>query len=293
MDAPQVAGPVSVSMETVDPQTFETLYVQQPSSSSTTKVPSGTTHLVAEKGNTIYDSELQLLLDCVKKDKAKSVVDHPTFKHGSFLLYTQRGLLETMPLTYTCMSVSGNASVQEPNFHTIGHLPKEPNHSSAPMATLSKTSGYKFPSAASIKPSKQLSMSFDSSSLSRLPLPLIDILVFPKELMMQIDSMKSGASYSVVIKFPYPVALTDLSIPSASTMSSVSVEVWRGEDDEEGEGVRVAHSSEIKERSLMLGNLLPPPVCQFVKVLKHLVQLATYVTFEVAVREMFCDGYGT
>ena len=252
-------------METIDPQTLETLYVQQPS--STAKVPSGTTHLVAEKGNTIYDSELQLLLDCAKKDRTKAIDDHPTFKHGSFLLYTQRGLLETMPLAYSCMSVSGNATVQEPNFHTIGNLSQEPKHPSAPVGTLSKTSGYKFPSATSMKPSKKILTSSDTSSLSRLPPPLTDILVFPKELMMQIDSVKSGASYSVVIKFPYPVALTDLSIPYSSTMSSVSVEVWRGDVGEEGVGVRVAHSSEIKERSLMLGNFMPPPVCQFVKVM--------------------------
>ena len=249
--------------------------------------------VIADKGgHTIYDMELQLLLDCSKKTKAqavKAIDEHPTFKHGSFLLFAQRGLLETLPLHYQCVSVSGNVSVQEANVHTLPNVPEgAPSTSSgAPVVAVSKTMGYNFPTTTANtattsssmgggrkvdKPSSSSSSTVTTTSASeraqkmqRMPEVLSNILVSAKELVMQIPSLKSGLSYSVVIKFPHRIYLTDISIPAAMYMSSVSVDVWL-EEGGEGEAVRVAHSSEIKERSMILGNLMPTPFCQFAKV---------------------------
>ena len=227
------------------------------------------THIIADKrSHTIYDSELQLLLDCSEKTEAqasKSIDECTTFKHGSFLLYSQRGLLETHPLEYTCISVSGNVTVQEP---TIQSVASAPEGMSAPTHTLevNKTMGYNFPAAEEQKEKKGAQFEAQGGSVSQpVPAALSNILVMPKELVMHIESLKSGAAYSAVLRLPYPVALTDLSIPSTSFMSSVSVDVWP-EDEGGREVVRVAHSSEIRDKSLMLGNLMPPPVCQFIKV---------------------------
>ena len=101
--------------------------------------------------------------------------------------------------------------------------------------------------------------------MQRMPTILSDILVSAKELVMQIQSLKSGMAYCAVLKFPHPLYLTDISIPAAVYMSSVSVDVWLVEGGE-SDSMRVAHSSEIKERSMILGNLMPPPLCQFAKV---------------------------
>ena len=243
--------------------------------------------MIADKGgHTIYDMELQLLLDCSKKTKAqavKAIDEHSTFKHGSFLLFTQRGLLETLPLHYQCISVSGNASVQEANVHTLPNVPEgaPSTTSGAPVVAVSKTMGYSFPtttantatttSMGGRKVDKSSSSSAATTSVSeraqmqRMPEVLSNILVSAKELVMQIPSLKSGLAYSVVLKFPHPIYLTDISIPAAVYMSSVSVDVWL-EEGGEGEAVRVAHSSEIKERSMILGNLMPAPFCQFAKV---------------------------
>ena len=252
--------------------------------------------VIADKGgHTIYDMELQLLLDCSKKTKAqavKAIDEHPTFKHGSFLLFAQRGLLETLPLHYQCVSVSGNVSVQEANVHTLPNVPEgaPSTTSGAPVVAVSKTMGYNFPTTTANTATTSSSMgggrkvdkpsSSSSSSTStvpttsaseraqkmqRMPEVLSNILVSAKELVMQIPSLKSGLSYSVVIKFPHRIYLTDISIPAAMYMSSVSVDVWL-EEGGEGEAVRVAHSSEIKERSMILGNLMPAPFCQFAKV---------------------------
>ena len=232
--------------------------------------------------------ELQLLLDCSKKTKAqamKAIDEHSTFKHGSFLLFTQRGLLETLPLRYQCISVSGNASVQEANVHTLPNIPEgaPSTTSGAPVVAVSKTMGYSFPTTAANTSTSMGGRKVDKSSSStattsateraqmqRMPGILSDILVSAKELVMQIPSLKSGLAYSVILKFPHPIYLTDISIPAAVYMSSVSVDVWL-EEGGEGEAVRVAHSSEIKERSMILGNLMPAPFCQFAKVITHSV----------------------
>lgn len=247
---------------------------------------SSTLQVIADKGgHTIYDMELQLLLDCSKKTKAqavKAIDEYSTFKHGSFLLFSQRGLLETLPLQYQCISVSGNASVQEANVHTLPTVPEgaPSTTSAAPVVAVSKTMGYSFPSTTSTTGGRKVDKSAASSSstagsssssvteraqMQRMPSVLSDIFVSAKELVMQIQSLKSGLAYSAFLKFPHPIYLTDISIPAAVYMSSVSVDVWL-EEGGESDSVRVAHSSEIKERSMILGNLMPSPLCQFAKV---------------------------
>lgn len=235
-------------------------------------VPAGTTHIVTDKGgHTIYDSELKLLLDSKKTElqSKKFVEDFTTYKHGSFLLYSQRGLLETLPLTYACLSVTGNATVLEPNIHT---LPQAPEHqpTQTQVSLVPKTTGYSYPLGPVETDQQKQEFTLhkrhvSSSSVHPIPQILTDISITPKELMMQIESLKSGVAYSALLKFAQPVALTDISIPATGSMSSVSVDVWL-EPDGERACVRVAQSSEIKTRSLMMGNMTPPPVCQYVKV---------------------------
>ena len=236
---------------------------------TTASAPPVSTHVIADKrSHTIYDSELQLLLDCSEKtdaQAAKAIDEFTTFKHGSFLLYGQRGLLETHPLRYSCVSVSGNATVQEPIVQGATSIP-EGVPTVTHVAEGSKTLGYQFPAAESKRGKKKAPFEAEKGTLSQpIPAALADILVLPKEQVMHVDALKSGLAYSAVLKFPYPVALTDISIPTTSFMSSVSVDVWGGEGGQ-SEAVRVAHSSEIHDKSLMLGNLMPPPLCQYAKV---------------------------
>ena len=269
-----------------------------PSQPGSSLVPS---HVATDRSpHSIYDFELQLLLDSSKKksdlEKAKlssangkagasngkaskTIYDFPTYKHGSFLLYNQRGLLETLPLSYTCVSIAGSASVLEPSVYTMQQIP-EPlpqSHQSLGAGSISKTSGYKYPSSsefpktsgdsggASIPDYKADHL---SSSAAPPPLPQIlsNISSTPKELVMQIDSLKSGMAYSAVIKFVQPVLLTDLSIPSTNNMASVSVDVWLHPQDQ-ASPIRIAQSAEVKSKSVMLGMLSPPTPCQFVKVM--------------------------
>ena len=172
--------------------------------------------------------------------------------------------------------------MQEANVHTLPTVPEgaPSTTSAAPVVAVSKTMGYSFPSTTSTTGGRKVDKSAASSSstagsssssvteraqMQRMPSVLSDIFVSAKELVMQIQSLKSGLAYSAFLKFPHPIYLTDISIPAAVYMSSVSVDVWL-EEGGESDSVRVAHSSEIKERSMILGNLMPSPLCQFAKV---------------------------
>lgn len=161
-------------------------------------------------------------------------------------------------MEYSCVSFSGNTTVQEPASQPVPAATVEGLTTMTPPVT--KTSGYHFPTAGGKKQER-------SEGIVSQPVPpiLTDIKVLPKELMMQIDAVQSGVAYSVVIRFPQLIALTDISIPPAMVMSSVSVDVWM-EKGGEGKAVRVVHSSEIKDKSVAIGNLMPPPLCQFAKV---------------------------
>lgn len=230
--------------------------------------------LLVSNGNTIYDSELQLLTDRTEQSVQKVVEEYSTFKHGSFLLYPQRGLLDTFPLEYTCHKVSGNATVKAPNMKTIRKSASETTTSSVPMTPITNTSGYHFPTVSGPSSKKPDKVTLDTSSQERnsnspLPSSLSNISVFPQELVMHIDSVKSGASYAVTLKLgSCEVALTDLCIQSSNVMSSVCVEVWSCKGEEHN-AVRVAYSSELAHKSLSLGNISPPPICQFVKVSEY------------------------
>lgn len=157
-------------------------------------IPAGTTHVVTDKGgHTIYDSELKLLLDSKKTESEgrKFIEDFTTYKHGSFLLFSQRGLLETLPLTYTCLTVTGNATIIEPSIHTLPHVADhQPLQTQASF--IPKTSGYNYPSA-DMGGSQQARVRGVSAPVqspdSTHPIPqiLTDISTTPKELMMQVQ----------------------------------------------------------------------------------------------------------
>jgi len=286
-----------VQFEGLSNVTVPSSYTPTPNPRSSTLAP---THIATDKSpHSIYDFELQLLLESSKKKSdlenakssstggktgetqgkaSKTIYDFPTYKHGSFLLYNQRGLLETLPLSYTCVSITGSATVLEHSVYAMQQIP-EPlpqSHLSLGASSISKTSGYKYPSCSELPKTRLhsaeasvLDHDADHLSSSAAPPPFPQILAnissTPKELVMQIDSLKSGMVYSAVIRFVQPVLLTDLSIPSTSNMASVTVDVWLHLQDQ-ATPVRIAQSTEVKSKSVMLGMLSPPTPCQFVKV---------------------------
>lgn len=73
-----------------------------------------------------------------------------------------------------------------------------------------------------------------------------------------------GARRFVTLDFGRPVLLTDALIPTCGDLASLSIDIWTL--GEEVDGRRLVVATDISTHSLILHDLLPPPVCRFMKV---------------------------
>ena len=86
----------------------------------------------------------------------------------------------------------------------------------------------------------------------------------PQAQMLVMERLHSGARHHVVLDFGCIVQLTDILIPSCAELSSLSIDVWiRGEEQD---AQRIAVVPDIDLVNCVLKDLLPPPLCQYVKV---------------------------
>ncbi|XP_028983369.1 baculoviral IAP repeat-containing protein 6 isoform X2 [Betta splendens] len=79
-----------------------------------------------------------------------------------------------------------------------------------------------------------------------------------------IERMHSGARRFVTLDFGRPVLLTDALIPTCGDLASLSIDIWTL--GEEIDGRRLVVATDISTHSLILHDLLPPPVCRFMKI---------------------------
>jgi len=68
----------------------------------------------------------------------------------------------------------------------------------------------------------------------------------------------------VTLDFGRPILLTDVLIPTCGDLASLSIDIWTL--GEEVDGRRLVVATDISTHSLILHDLLPPPVCRFMKV---------------------------
>uniref|UniRef100_A0A8C4Q1J4 Dual E2 ubiquitin-conjugating enzyme/E3 ubiquitin-protein ligase BIRC6 n=1 Tax=Eptatretus burgeri TaxID=7764 RepID=A0A8C4Q1J4_EPTBU len=86
----------------------------------------------------------------------------------------------------------------------------------------------------------------------------------PAHQSMVIERMHAGARRFVTLDFGRSVLLTDVLIPACPDLSSLAVDIWaRGE---EVDGCRLVMAPDIGTHALILHDLLPPPICRFVKI---------------------------
>ena len=74
----------------------------------------------------------------------------------------------------------------------------------------------------------------------------------------------AGARRFVVLDFGKPVMLTDLVIPACNDLASLCIDSWV--QSEEVDGQRLVVTTDIGYRSLVLNDLMPPPICRYLKV---------------------------
>ena len=234
------------------------------------------------KPTSLYDPEFLLLLHGEEgvrmkdtgegsSDKKDGKKDCSVFKEGLHLLSSQRGLLETIPLRYSCSSLSAGLSVRPP--------PDNPKASDAkPDPLLSaylnihqplNQYGYLYPARQTqdhALPILATPISHTSplpTAPPSLPKVLSHIPDSPEELFVTIDSLKPGSAHSVIIDFSEMIRLTDILIQSNPSLSSVSVTGWCRQ--EESESIKLVQSTDLGSRMVAVGNLAPPPVVRYVR----------------------------
>ncbi|XP_054832768.1 baculoviral IAP repeat-containing protein 6 isoform X2 [Eublepharis macularius] len=79
-----------------------------------------------------------------------------------------------------------------------------------------------------------------------------------------IERMHSGARRFVTLDFGRPILLTDVLIPTCGDLASLSIDIWTL--GEEIDGRRLVVATDISTHSLILHDLIPPPVCRFMKI---------------------------
>ncbi|XP_052766452.1 baculoviral IAP repeat-containing protein 6-like isoform X2 [Mya arenaria] len=86
----------------------------------------------------------------------------------------------------------------------------------------------------------------------------------PPPQVLVIERIYSGARRFVILDFGKPILLTDVIIPMCSDLASLSIDVWvKGE---ETDGQRLIVASDIGYRSLVMNNIMPSPVCRYLKI---------------------------
>ncbi|GAB6020665.1 hypothetical protein CHUAL_003335 [Chamberlinius hualienensis] len=130
-----------------------------------------------------------------------------------------------------------------------------PTHSGAGTSSASTSKPNQSTSSADVNP----------RSIATVPIsPWQHFLQPPSQQILVIERMHSGARRFVVIDFGKPIVLTDFMIPACQDLVSLSVDIWC--DREEIDGQRVVVSTDICYRPLAMNDILPPPVCRYLKI---------------------------
>lgn len=90
----------------------------------------------------------------------------------------------------------------------------------------------------------------------------------------------------MTLDFGRPILLTDVLIPTCGDLASLSIDIWTL--GEEVDGRRLVVATDISTHSLILHDLLPPPVCRFMKVNRDRLHTLILNSRSLLVCELSC-----
>ncbi|XP_018120699.1 baculoviral IAP repeat-containing protein 6 isoform X6 [Xenopus laevis] len=191
---------------------------------------------------------------------------------GSFTSLT--GLLEVEPLHFTCVSTSDGTRIErdDASTFTVSTFGVTPAVGGLSAGTVGEASTALSSAAQVALQSLSHAMASAEQQLqnqlgSGLALALSHASHFlqpPPHQSIIIERMHSGARRFVTLDFGRPVLLTDILIPTCGDLASLSIDIWSL--GEEVDGRRLVVATDISTHSLILHDLIPPPVCRFMKI---------------------------
>ena len=178
-------------------------------------------------------------------ETSKSVVSASNAGYVPYNIELMPPTPKTTPLFMTPPVTPPNESCSQLMSMSYDHLKSTPSGQSVPTKV------------SSGKTESNIHKPVSSSHMQYLLQP-------PPPQVLVIERMHSGARRFVVLDFGRSTLLTDVIIPACTELASLSIDVWV--HGEEVDGQRLVVSSDIGMRSLILSDLLPPPVCRYVKI---------------------------
>ena len=161
------------------------------------------------------------------------------------------GLIEVLPLNFKCLSSSNGTSVDKSSlkhdkslyvlpeyFSLFGHASSNDNNNKAKEAE---------EEVEEEKPKQNIDTSIFNSIFNFNPLQFLVI-----------ERMEPISRHFVVLDFGFPVALTDVMIPSCSELSSISIDLWTQKEQKDSK--RLCVSTDISQKAVFLNDLQPPAV---------------------------------
>uniref|UniRef100_A0A670XUJ7 Dual E2 ubiquitin-conjugating enzyme/E3 ubiquitin-protein ligase BIRC6 n=1 Tax=Pseudonaja textilis TaxID=8673 RepID=A0A670XUJ7_PSETE len=205
----------------------------------------------------IYNSSIGVQSDEIDLSDVLSgngKISNCTAAEGSFTSLT--GLLEVEPLHFTCVSTSDGTRIERDDastftVSTFGVTPAVGGLSSGTVGEASTA----LSSAAQNPLGTGLALAISHASHFLQPPPHQSIII---------ERMHSGARRFVTLDFGRPILLTDVLIPTCGDLASLSIDIWTL--GEEVDGRRLVVATDISTHSLILHDLIPPPVCRFMKI---------------------------
>uniref|UniRef100_A0A8C6JNE8 Dual E2 ubiquitin-conjugating enzyme/E3 ubiquitin-protein ligase BIRC6 n=1 Tax=Melopsittacus undulatus TaxID=13146 RepID=A0A8C6JNE8_MELUD len=210
---------------------------------------------------------------------------------GSFTSLT--GLLEVEPLHFTCVSTSDGTRIERDDastftVSTFGVTPAVGGLSSGTVGeastALSSAAQVALQSLSHAMASAEQQLQVLQEKQQYYLLHTLTVIIFnplgsglalaishashflqpPPHQSIIIERMHSGARRFVTLDFGRPILLTDVLIPTCGDLASLSIDIWTL--GEEVDGRRLVVATDISTHSLILHDLLPPPVCRFMKI---------------------------
>lgn len=90
----------------------------------------------------------------------------------------------------------------------------------------------------------------------------------------------SGQLIQIILDFEVPFLLTDLIVPANEVFSAIAVDGWLQDDEKHSSSIRLAYSTEIESRSLVLNDMTPNQLVRFVRLsftIRDCRQTATFM----------------
>jgi len=194
------------------------------------------------------------------------------------LLPQSMGLIEVLPLKFKYLSSSNGTTIEKNNNNNNSNSNSKqetpfyvlPDYftfldSNKQASTTTTTEQDKSQSESPVTESQTFEPASNEAS-TPVDLSIFNsIFTFHPLQCLIVERMEPVSRHFVVIDFTFPVAITDIIIPTCSELSSLSIDYWLFKEQKDSK--RLCVSTTISQNPILLNDLQPPIICRYIKLI--------------------------